>query len=224
MIIILYHTLTIARLYINIYNEYMLKELFYECAYKGGWTTINNVDFKFIEHDETLEIYFQGSYQWQDWVFNFLFAKRVYKMYKVHRGFYYCYSQVRSIILDKCYSKPYKKIIIVGYSHGGSLCQLALEDILWHFPSLDIKGYAFESPRCLKVPKKYKSLWGNLTRIVDGCDIVCHCPPKLFGFDDLGTAIKIKGDTKLVDKWYLPRFIKYHYPQVVMNGLEKENL
>lgn len=200
----------------------MLKELFNECAYKGGWTTINNVDFKFIEHEDILEIYFQGSYQWQDWFFNFLFTKKVYKMFKVHRGFYHCYMQVRSTILDKIYNSDnkYKKIVLVGYSHGSALCQLALEDILWHFPTMKIVGYAFESPRCLKVKKEHRHLWNGLIRIVNGNDIVCHLPPRIFGFSDLGNEIKIKGDTSLVDKC-LPKCIKSHYPNVVMNGLEK---
>lgn len=205
--------------------EKKLEQLFQKCAFENNWQVAGkDTDYKFIEEGDILYIYFKGSDSDFDWKMNFYFTKKVYKEFKVHRGFYNEYIDVRNIILDKCYSKDYKKIIVVGYSLGGALCTLCLEDLVYHFPLLDIKGYAFESPRCVKAPKKYKNLWGNLTRIVDGCDIVCHCPPKLFGFDDLGTVIKIKGDTKLVDKWYLPCFIKYHYPQVVMNGLEKENL
>lgn len=198
----------------------MLKELFYECAFKGGWTTVNNVDFKFIENDDTLQIYFMGSYQASDWFFNFLFAKKVYKMFKVHRGFYHCYSQVRSTILDKCYSKNYKEIIVIGYSHGSALATLLHEDLIYHFSKTKITTYAFESPRVLKVKKKYRNLWQDLTRIENGADIVCHVPPKLFGYTDLGKKIKIKGDVKLVDN-NLPCCIKYHFPSCVLDGIEK---
>lgn len=199
-----------------------LCKLFYECAYKGGWTTINNVDFKFIEHDNTLEIHFMGSSQFSDWIFNFFFPKKLYKMFKVHRGFYHCYSQVRSIILDKIYKDvdKYKEIIIVGYSHGSALTIISHEDIGYHFPNIKVRSYAFESPRPLKVKKKYKHLWNGLTRIVNGNDIVCHLPPRIFGFSDVGNEIKIKGDTSLVDKC-LPKCIKSHFPNVVYDGLKK---
>lgn len=199
-----------------------LYNLFYECAYKGGWTTINDVDFKFIEKKDILEIHFMGSKQTTDWIRNFLFTKKIYKEFRVHRGFFNAYSEVRNIILDKVYNlySHELKIVVVGYSHGGALCTLCLEDLVYHFPQLEIKGYAFESPRCVKAPKKIRERWKNLIVICNGCDIVTHCPPKFLGYNDLGTMLKIKGDTKLVDKWYLPCFIKYHYPQCVLDGLK----
>lgn len=198
----------------------IMKTLFENCAYKGGWTTINDVDFKFIENDDKLEIYFMGSYQLKDWVLNFLFTKKLYKQFRVHRGFYKAYSQVRNLILDKIYNNEYKKIIVVGYSHGGALCQLCLEDLVYHFPTIDIIGYAFETPRCLKVPKQYRYMWNNLITTECNNDIVCHCPPKLFGYDELGTKIQLMGDVNLVQN-NLPNFIKSHYPNVVLDGLKK---
>ena len=198
-----------------------LTELFIEVAYKGDWQTINSVDYKFIEHGDTLEIYFMGSYQFSDWWFNFDFKEKVYNQFKVHRGFLRCYNQVRSIILDKIYSRNYKSVIVVGYSHGSALCTLAIEDIKYHFPNIYLKGYAFESPRCVKVPKELRYKWNDLVVIRNGTDLVTHLPPKLFGYDDVGTMLNIKGDTKLIDKWYLPKCIKYHFQQCVLDGLNK---
>ena len=200
-----------------------LLELFRKCAYEIDYDTIgDSVNYKFIEEDDgkTLYIYFQGSNSITDWVENFMFTKKVYKEFRVHKGFYRAYSQVRDLMLNMVYYHDYKKIIVVGYSHGGALCQLALEDLVYHFPKLDIKGYAFETPRCLKVPKRYRDRWKNLTTIRNGCDIVTHVPPKIFGYTDLGTMIKIKGDTKLVQN-KLSKFVKYHYPECVLDGLEK---
>lgn len=200
-----------------------LQELFHKCAYEIKYDTIgDSVNYKFIEQDngETLYIFFQGSNSITDWVENFFFTKRLYKEFKVHRGFYHAYSQVRDIMLNMIYYHDYKKIIIVGYSHGGALSQLAHEDIVYHFPNISVYTFAFESPRCLKVKKKYRERWKNLTVIRNGSDIVTHMPPKIFGYTDLGTMIKIKGDISLVDK-KIPKCVKYHYPQVVEDGLKK---
>ena len=198
-----------------------LQKLFQMCAYEIDYDTIgDSVNYKFIEEDEgeTLYIYFQGSNSISDWVENFLFTKKLYKEFKVHRGFYRAYSQVRDLMLNMVYCHDYKKIIVVGYSHGGALAQLAHEDVVYHFPNLEVKTYAFEAPRCLKVNKRYRERWKNLTMIKNGNDIVTHMPPKIFGYTDLGTTIKIKGDTSLVNK-RIPKCVKYHFPQVVLNGI-----
>lgn len=196
-----------------------MKRLFYNCAYGVEYKQIgDSVNYAFVEQENTLYIYFQGSNSVSDWVFNFLFAKKVYGLFKVHRGFLHCYQQVRSLMLDKAYSKNYDEIVVVGYSHGGALCQLALQDLVYHFPNISVKGFAFESPRCLKVPKKYRYMWDNLRVIRTNNDLITHLPPKIFGFSDLGTMIKVKGDTSLV-KGNLPKCIKSHFPQVVYNAL-----
>ena len=201
-----------------------LSKLFQNCAYDIHYQQAgDSVNYAFVEDKNTLYIYFEGSNSITDWVRNFLFTKKVFDEFKVHRGFLAAYLEVRNIILDKAYSKQWKKIIVVGYSHGGALCQLALEDLVYHFPQMqdNIFGYAFESPRCVKAKKKYRSRWKNLTVIRDGNDLVTHCPPKIFGYNDLGTMLKIKGDVKLVQNKCL-KCIKYHYPQVVKDGLLKK--
>lgn len=203
-----------------------LSKLFSNCAYDIPYEQAgDSVNYAFVEDRDILYIYFQGSNSITDWVRNFLFTKKVFDEFKVHRGFLDAYMEVRNIILDKAYEKKYSAIIIVGYSHGGALCQLALEDLVYHFPDMQdsIYGYAFESPRCVKAKKKYRSRWKNLTVIRDGSDLVTHCPPKIFGYNDLGTMLHIKGDTKLVTN-KCPKCIKYHYPQVVLDGLKKEDL
>lgn len=203
-----------------------LSKLFSNCAYGIPYEQAgDSVNYAFVEDRDILYIYFQGSNSITDWVRNFLFTKKVFDEFKVHRGFLDAYMEVRNILLDKAYEKKYSAIIVVGYSHGGALCQLALEDLVYHFPDMQdsIYGYAFESPRCIKAKKKYRSRWKNLTVIRDGNDLVTHCPPKIFGYNDLGTMLHIKGDTKLVTN-KCPKCIKYHYPQVVLDGLKKEDL
>lgn len=198
-----------------------LYELFHKCAYEIDYDTIgDSVNFKFIKNDKTLYVFYQGSNSITDWVENFLFTKRIYKEFRVHRGFYHAYSQIRDYLLNIVYDNDFEHVIVVGYSHGGALAQLTHEDLVYHFPNLDIKTYAFEAPRCLKVKKKYRDRWKNLTVIRNGNDIVTHAPPKIFGYTDLGIMLKIKGDTSLVEN-KCPKCVKYHYPQCVEDGLKK---
>ena len=206
----------------------MLKELFENCAYNIEYKQIgDSVNYAFVENNKTLYIYFQGSNSITDWVRNFLFTKKVYKQFCVHRGFYTAYLEARNLLLDKICelddNGDYKwlKIVIIGYSHGGALAQFTHEDAVYHRQDIKdcILTYAFETPRALKVPKKWRYLWKNLTTIRTNNDIVSHCPPKMFGYNDLGTMIKVKGDTSLVDK-KLPKCIKSHFPQVVMDALK----
>jgi len=208
----------------------MMKELFYNCAYAIKYKQIgDSVNYAFVEDDKTLYIYFQGSNSITDWVRNFLFTKDCYGVFKAHKGFLMAYREARNLLLDKVYEKDkngdYKwlKIIVVGYSHGGALCQLALQDIVYHRPDIKdcILGYAFESPRALKVKKEHRHFWKNLIVVRNGSDIVTHLPPAIFGYHHLGTMVKIQGDISLVEK-RIPRCIKYHYPQCVLDGLKKK--
>lgn len=198
-----------------------LSELFHLCAYDIEYQTIgDSVNYAFLEEGKTLLVFFQGSNSITDWVENFLFTKKIYKEFKVHRGFYMAYSQARDMLLDKIYNNHYEEVMVVGYSHGGALCQLYLEDLVYHFPELKVKGFAFESPRAVKCAKKYKERWKDLLVIRTNQDLVTHCPPKIFGYTDLGTMLKIKGDTSLVEN-KLPKCIKSHFPQVVYDALLK---
>ena len=201
-----------------------LLKLFNTCLDIPYQTIGTNVNYAFKETGDKLEIYFECSNGLQDWLANFDFKKVVYDgLFKVHRGFYECYYQVRNIILDKVYEKDWKEVIVVGYSHGASLCGFATQDIRYHFPHLKLFGYAFESPRFVKVKRELKYMFDDLTVIRNGNDLVTHVPFKFMGFSDVGTMFNIKGDTSLVEK-HIPKCIKYHYPQVVIDGLEKANL
>ena len=220
-----------------------LKDLFENCAYKIVYKECGNkVNYAFVEDKktETLYIYFECSNGLVDWVRNFLFTETKYKMFKVHKGFYSAYREVRDIIRSKIEEKyveqegvykneieykihyRWKNIVVVGYSHGSALVQIALEDIVYHREDIEdnIYGYAFESPRALKVKKAYRHLWKNLYVIRNGNDLITHLPPKIFGYSDLGEMIHIKGDTSIVRN-KLPKFIKYHYPECVLDGLKK---
>lgn len=177
----------------------------------------DSVDMAFIEEANKLYIYLEGSYEISDWVLNFWFVKRPYKdmkiPYKVHGGFLRCWKMIKDVVIAKISSKPYEKIIIVGYSHGAALAMLCHECVWYHRPDIRDKSYtlAIEGPRVyagFKVKQELKERWDRFYLIRNGVDIVTHVPPKLFGFTHVGNIIEIGHKPSL-------RFIKDHYPQSV---------
>lgn len=187
--------------------------------------------------------------------FFFPTSKRPYKNmdvpYRVHRGFLKAWKIIEDTIIEKVteqvvMSDPtvedpeatfnenvdivteykYKKIVIIGYSHGGALAGLCHECVWFHRPDLrdwGLIGYGFEAPRFYagwKVKKELQERWNNFFVFNDGTDLVTRCPPAIFGFCHVGDILNIRGDIELV-KDRVPRCLKYHYPQVVYDGLLK---
>ena len=225
-----------------------LSKLFYNCAYAIKYSQAgDSVDYAFIEDNDTLYIYFEGSNSTTDWVRNFLFSKRpyhdMYIPYRVHRGFLKAWKEVESIIISKIQEKKeqqkfdrkaqkyitketYKwaKIIIVGYSHGGALAAFCHECVWYYRPDLHksgLEGYGFEAPRIyagFKVKKELQERWEHFTVIRTNKDLVTHAPPAIFGYCHVGSILNVSGDRSLVEN-KAPKCIKDHYPQVVYNAL-----
>lgn len=199
----------------------------------------HDVNYAFRNEGSTLYIYFEGSSSTTDWIRNFLFGKRPYKdmkiPYKVHRGFLAAWKEVEDVVIAKVTEKKddaqnefkWQKIFVIGYSHGGALAGLCHECVWFWRPDLrenGLEGYGFEAPRFYAgyfVKKALKERWATFKVIRDNNDIVTHCPPWLFCFCHVGSIMKIHGDTSLVEK-RLPKCVKSHYPQVVYDGLLKE--
>ena len=95
-----------------------------------------------------------------------------------------------------------KNIICAGYSHGGPLCGLCVEDMTYLFKEqydLNIYGYAFGCPRFIwgKLPDSVKERFANFQAIRLGKDIVTHVPPRIFGYSHGPNGImKIKPKNK----------------------------
>lgn len=214
-----------------------LSTLFKKCAQEIEYVNVNDwVSYAFVQEGTHLYIYFQGSSEKKDWQANFdfwpvFFKRRPYKnmafSYKVHRGFLTAWKEVEDIIIEKIKDPAWTDITVIGYSHGGALCQFAVECVWFYRPDLregHMRGYAFEAPRIFaqwRFPKQLRERWKDLYIIRDGSDLVTHVPPVLFGYRHIGKIIKIKGDPSLVTEKWIPTCIKYHYPQVVYDGLLK---
>ena len=218
-----------------------LSELFHMCAYDVEYKQVgDSVNYAFVEEGTTLYIYFQGSNSITDWVRNFLFPAKPYHdmkiPYRVHRGFLAAWKEVEDIIINKICEDDdngfkWKHIVVVGYSHGGALAGFCHECVWFWRPDLresGLEGYGFEAPRFyagFRVKKELRERWEHFTIIRDNNDIVTHCPPTIFGFCHVGKILKVKGDIKLgPDKWYIPKCVKSHYPEVVYDGLVKANV
>ena len=220
-----------------------LAELFQNCAYTVEYQQAgDSVNYAFVEKGDSLEIYFQGSNSITDWVRNFLFKKRPYKdmniPYRVHRGFLAAWKTVEDIIIAKIkevknpkaplelQEPKWKHITVIGYSHGGALAGFCHECVWFWRPDLrrsGLEGYGFEAPRFYggwKVKECLQQRWETFKVIRTNNDIVTHCPPSLFRFCHVGKILKVKGDTSLAPKkWYMPKCVKSHYPEVVFNAL-----
>lgn len=227
-----------------------LDELFDNCAYKVVYTQVgDSVNYAFVEEGDTLYIYFEGSNSISDWVRNFWFFKKPYKnmkiSYYVHSGFLSAWKEVEDTIIKKItevkspYTKRtwyshtdfidepdyrFKKIISVGYSHGGALSGFCHECVWFNRPDIrdNIFGVGFESPRFYRglfVNKKLKERWENYIVIRNHFDIVTFLPPRLFLFTHVGTVCTLN-QTSTVN-YKRPKCIGAHYPDKVLESLRE---
>ena len=222
-----------------------ISELFWKTHTMPYITIGKGVDYNFEEDGDTLFIFFQGSSQKVDWLQNFNFPRKPYKdmdiTYRVHGGFLKCWKQVEDIIIAKITEKvtatvmnsrtheyeerpvyKFNRIIVSGYSHGGALAQFCHECVWYHRSDIrdNCWSYGFEAPRIyagFTVKKELRDRWAHFILVRNHKDIVTHCPPKLFGFCDLGTVI------------HIGRFqhyegcdpLKSHYPQMIYDSLKE---
>ena len=149
--------------------------------------------------------------------------KEMFKKWKVHGGFLTVWKDMQNAIegsvAEILASHPeIKKIVLVGYSHGGALAVLATEDMEYLFGDrYEVSGYGFGAPRVLWgiVPEEVKHRLRNFTTIRNIPDIVTHVPPMVFGFRNAGTLVKIGKKGK-----YSP--FKAHYASAYIEELNEE--
>ena len=149
---------------------------------------------------EVLYIFFQGSKGKTDWKNNLSFPAKAYKrmgktVWFAHRGFLRVWKEIEPFLAGDIADERLRKIVIVGYSHGGALAMLCHENVWYHRPDLRgfIEGYGFGSPRVfwgIKTPN-LKKRWAGFTVIRNLDDAVTHLPPIFLGYSHVGTMLKI---------------------------------
>ena len=184
-------------------GEGNMKSLFTRCLNAKYISTAKNGNYAIEVEGDTLYILFQWSKGFWDWVHNFLFPAKPYKrmscLWFCHRGFLKVWKAMRDEIewrVKNALSNndDVKKIVCVGYSHGGALALLATEDMEFLYgDTLTVEGYGFGAPRVLWgfVPKAVKNRLQAFRVIRNIPDIVTHLPPVLLGFRHVASPLKV---------------------------------
>ena len=207
---------------------FLAEQMFYRCL-NAKYIHVDECGGDYaIEEDssgETLYLLFQWSHGTEDWKSNFNFPARPYKDMKLkwycHRGFLRVWKGIEDRILPHVLNQKYKKIIVVGYSHGAAIATFAHEFVWFHRPDLrdgnNIEGYGFGCPRVMFgfATKKLLKRWENFHPIRNLNDIVTHVPPVLFGFRHVNKVIKIGTKIHYKDERHPKRrkCVLAHYPQ-----------
>ena len=197
--------------YSDIFNL-ILSTDYNHSKYDGDWQVVVN------QEEKTIFVLFEKSNGKKDWFHNFLFFpipvkpfKRMENPWFIHWGFKRVYHYFRDDMLKKVDEKtkefPNFKIIVAGYSHGGALAQIAIEDIKFNLgkPS---KLITFGSPKPFfgksTLEKVKKIVGSNLKIFENGSDIVPCLPPLFYyslGKNHIGEKFSI---------WNIFKTGKYH--------------
>lgn len=224
-----------------------LIELFDTCNNRRDYVTVKRedgkkkyeVDYKFVEEDDILYIFFEPSDGRTDWKVNFSYWRKPYAdmeiSYRVHGGFLESWKLIKDTIRakvterdyvapmceDNTYAYKWHRIIIAGYSHGGALAALCHECVWYEREDLRnikdaIVGISFDGPRVfagLKIPAALKERWAQFYVFRNHSDIVTHLPPVIFFFRHVGNKVRIGVGEN-------PGWISAHYPDNIRASLE----
>lgn len=115
--------------------------------------------------------------------------------WQAHGGFVRVWKTVKKYIGDEIRDERYKKITIVGYSHGAALAVLCHEYAYFHRPDIrnNISGFGFGCPRVIfgRKNQEHERIWEQFTVIRNIDDIVTHLPPSILGFFHVGKMLEI---------------------------------
>ncbi len=163
-----------------------------------------------VRQGDALHLYFQDSDGSEDWKNNLDFPARPYRemdgvRWYAHRGFVRVWKEIEPYIAPMIADPTLRRVMTVGYSHGGALAVLCHEYVWFHRPDLrgSMEGYGFGCPRVLWGPRgeglmaRWQRFW--VVRNVD--DLVTHLPPRALGYFHAGNLWEIgeKGKYSPID-------------------------
>lgn len=140
--------------------------------------------------DDTYYIQHMGSNEFVDWIFNFMFRKKVVAYgnesspVRLHKGFYTSYLLIRDKIHSLIKGHNPKKLIIFGQSLGAALQTLNVLDVQYNFPNIKLVSFNTGSPRVgnSDFAASFNRRIKDHVTIKNGMDIVTSVPPKWFDF------------------------------------------
>lgn len=198
----------------------MLSELFLRCLNIPYTNVENSGDVALERMGDRLFVYLECSNGEEDWKNNFDFVAKPYKNmegnWQAHGGFVKVWKSVKKYIKNEIFDERYKKITIVGYSHGAALAVLCHEYAYFHRPDIrqNIFGFGFGCPRVIfgRMSKEHEKIWERFTVIRNIDDLVTHLPPSIFGFFHVGKMLEI-GQSGKYSK------VDAHRPENIMREL-----
>lgn len=140
------------------------------------------------KEDGEVVIVFKESDSGVDWKNNFHFWKVAYRdadiPFTAHSGFLRCWKEVRHYIEDKVKELNPSSITVTGWSYGGAISVLCLEDMVYCFPDVPSRMVTFGAPRVLgwRNWRKIKKRWENSVQLRNGSDVVTAVPFFNLGF------------------------------------------
>ena len=128
-----------------------------------------------------------GSNSFSDWVYDFMFPRKVYKNQTahmvVHRGFAKVWKsgndQIITELVEACRLNNESHPVIVGHSMGGALALFAAEDLFFR-SGIKAEVYTFGAPKVCgdkKTAEYIKSCCHLIKEYEHKNDVVCLCPP-----------------------------------------------
>ena len=146
-----------------------LLKLYNNCLNVKYKTVENKGDYAIRQIGNDLYLYFEWSDGLEDWKNNFNFPAKPYKdmgiKWYCHRGFLKVWKSIEPYVKESIMKPSIKKIIIVGYSHGGAIATLCHEYVWYNRPDLrdNLYGYGFGAPRVLWgfMNNELKERWKN---------------------------------------------------------------
>ena len=199
-----------------------MKDLFTKCINATYLSTPDGGNYSAELDGDTVYLLFEWSRGFLDWFHNFLFPAKPYKrmndVWFCHRGFLKVWRSMRdeaeAAVASMIESNPnVRRIVCVGYSHGGAISLLATEDMQYLYGErLDVCGYGFGAPRVVWgfLPKAVKKRLSVFNVVRNTPDAVTHLPPLIFGFRHAGRLIKIgtRGEYSPIGAHYPDAYIK----------------
>jgi len=197
-----------------------------------SWKTVGtDTQYKILEESDETIIVFAESNSMKDWKINFRFPKTPYKkmndVYRVHGGFLKEWKIIKNLfskyIEDKfLYDEDVKPITIVGWSYGGALATLCLEQLWFDFPMIreTTKMVTFGAPRVIGFFNfnNVKERWNNSTMYRNNSDLITFIPFIIMGFRH------VRKTTHIGDRFNLFKIFKvkkYHEISSYTESLKK---
>ncbi len=178
--------------------EEYLNQTVWNRTFRPGWNHENketDTEWSSKIEGDTLILSFQGSLSKLDWIQNFMLWKKPYKRMKkwffIHTGFLKKWKSIQEAVFKIVVDSNVKKVLLYGFSQGAGIATVALEDVAFNFPELDVKGIVYGSPRVISLfgSKEFNSRI-DLVRVEYGNDIVTKIPPCWLFFKHVGKRFR----------------------------------